>query len=382
MLRFARLLIGLLSCLVGTLAILPAPTTRLWMLAIVVTEWGYLLAPLALLPWLWPGRPSLARRASGILGLAAALLALTPLLRAWPIARQLPFQLSTAFGPATTSAAPLRPAELLWGRALPPVQAERRVYASYGPQQLVLDIYQPPRRAAAAPGLLVVHGGSWQSGDPTQFRELNRYLAGRGYLVAALSYRLAPTHPFPAARDDVFAALAYLRTHSAELGLDPERLVLLGRSAGGQLALLAAYSSPDPGIRGVIAFYAPADLRYGYANPGNPRVLDGQATLRAYLGGTPQSAPAAYEAASPINFVQAGSPPTLLVHGSRDELVSPMHSELLAARLAEQGLPHLLLRLPWATHACDYHFGGPSGQLSTYAVEHFLAAVTREITPQ
>ena len=126
----------------------------------------------------------------------------------------------------------------------------------------------------------------------------------------------------------------------------------------------------------MIAFYAPADLRYGYAHPGNPAVLDGRAVLRAYLGGTPDTAPDAYDAASPIAFVGPRTPPTLLIHSGRDELVTPVQSERLAARLGEAKRPHLLLRLPWAKHGCDANFSGSSGQLSTYAIENFLAAAT------
>jgi acetyl esterase/lipase len=153
--------------------------------------------------------------------------------------------------------------------------------------------------------------------------------------------------------------------------------VLLGRSAGGQLALSVAYADPDPAIRGVVSFYAPTDMKYSYEHPSNPWVLDSRAVLEAYLGGNPAQASGTYEAASPIRFVSAGTVPTLLVHGGRDELVFPVQSERLAVRLAQAQRPHYVLRLPWATHGCDVHFNGPCGQISTYAVERFLSAVTR-----
>jgi acetyl esterase/lipase len=68
----------------------------------------------------------------------------------------------------------------------------------------------------------------------------------------------------------------------------------------------------------------------------------------------------------------------LLIHGGRDELVFPAQSERLAARLAQAQRPHYFLRLPWATHGCDVHFSGPCGQISTYVIERFLAAVMRD----
>jgi acetyl esterase/lipase len=203
------------------------------------------------------------------------------------------------------------------------------------------------------------------------------YLAARGYAVAAINYRLAPEHPFPAARDDVLAALAYLKSNAADFGLDPQRIVLLGRSAGGLLALLVAFTAGEPAIRGAVSFYAPADMRYGYANPANPAVIDSRAILSDYLGGSPGQTPAAYDAASPINFVGPTTPSTLLIHGGNDELVVLGQSERLDARLAASGRPHLLLHLPWATHGADANFNRPSGQISTYAVERFLAAVMR-----
>ena len=127
---------------------------------------------------------------------------------------------------------------------------------------------QPATPAAPAPCIVVIHGGSWANGDSTQLPGLNSYLAARGYVVAAINYRLAPDHRFPAARDDLLAAIEYLKGHAQELGIDPRRFVLLGRSAGAQLALLVAYTAGDAAIRGVVGFYGPADLVYGYRTPG------------------------------------------------------------------------------------------------------------------
>lgn len=119
-------------------------------------------------------------------------------------------------------------------------------------------------------------------------------------------------------------------------------------------------------------------MKYIYDHPSNPRVLDSIAVLEAYLGGNPAQASATYEAASPIRFASVDTVPTLLVHGGRDELVFPVQSERLAVRLAQARRPHYFLRLPWATHGCDVHFNGPCGQISTYVVERFLAAVTQQ----
>jgi len=267
--------------------------------------------------------------------------------------------------------------DLVRGIPSAPVRVHTYVYSRAYGQTLALDLYAPKTQHQNLPGIIVVHGGSWASGNRDELPALNRYLAARGYLVAAVDYRFAPRWHFPAARDDVISAVIYLKEHANEIGLDTTRLVLLGRSAGGEIALTVAYGQKDPAIRGVIAFYAPSDLEFAYVHPSNPWVLNSQKVLEDYLGGTPNQESERYQAASPLNTVGPKTPPTLLIHGGRDELVWSVHSDRLAERLETEGVPHLYLRLPWATHGCDANFQGPCGQLSTYAIERFLAFVTK-----
>jgi acetyl esterase/lipase len=125
----------------------------------------------------------------------------------------------------------------------------------------------------------------------------------------------------------------------------------------------------------VIAFYAPNDLALAYAKPGNPLMIKSRLLIHDYLGGTPAQRPGVYEAASPLHFVTKATPPTLMIHGSLDPMIWFFHDERLDKRLEEAGVPHFFLRLPWATHGCDANLSGPSGQLSTYAIERLLASV-------
>jgi len=391
--RAARLVAAAGALGVSLLAVLEAPVSFLWKPAIAATELGHLVGAVALGLALaaLPG----ARRRSGRvalgLALAAAALSTTPLLRARPVARDLPARLAAAFGEAAPRSfpdAPARPAPLVPGDLLaiesPAVAVSTHVYREVEGQTLRLDLYrrEGARDAAAAPDpvVLAIHGGSWRAGDRTQLPDAYRYLAARGHAVAAIDTRLAPRFPFPAARDDVRAAVAWLGAEAGagRLGaVDASRIVLYGRSAGGHLALLVAYDAPDPAIRGVVALYAPSDLVWSWENPANPLVHDSHGALRDFLGGAPADAPERYRAASPLGFVRAGVPPTLLIHGGRDELVRAEQSARLAARLAAAGVPHLHLELPWATHGCEASLAGPSGQLTLYAVERFLAAVAR-----
>ena len=112
-------------------------------------------------------------------------------------------------------------------------------------------------------------------------------------------------------------------------------------------------------------------MHYAYEFARTDDILNSLKLVKQYLGGTPTEARANYDSASSILLAQRDSPPTLLIHGQRDELVWFRQSERLSARLDALGTPHCFLQLPWATHAFDYNFNGPGGQISTYAVEKF-----------
>jgi acetyl esterase/lipase len=242
--------------------------------------------------------------------------------------------------------------------------------------QLSLDFY-PAFGREHAPCVILVHGGGWNGGSAGELPHFNHWLARSGYAVAAIDYRLAPRFPWPAQREDITAAIAFLKSHAAELGIDASRLVLFGRSAGGHLAAATAYTRPDPAIRGIVAFYSPADVHFAWEFSRDDDVLKSPQLLKDFLGGTPETARANYDDASPIRFVDRQTPPTLLVHGQLDTLVWHRQSERLDRRLTEAGVPHAFVSLPWATHAFEYNLRGPGGQLATFSVEWFLTAVTR-----
>ena len=138
-------------------------------------------------------------------------------------------------------------------------------------ETLTLDLYRPAFAEGSLPVVVVVHGGGWTSGDKRDLPDLNEYLASRGYVVASVQYRLAPQWPFPAQQRDVSAAINYVKNLADTHSLDPERLALIGRSSGGQIALLTSYTSDDPAIKGVVSVYGPAALRLGLRQPREDR---------------------------------------------------------------------------------------------------------------
>ena len=372
-----RLLCAAVLFAAALLAVLPAPTIPLFQVALLVTEFGHWLFILPLILAFLPGARTPLNCTATALLLIASVLLMSSVIRANAVARRLPEELSRAFPAADAgTGAPLSWKKLWSTSHVTPVKVEQCVFAHHAEESLQLLLYRAAN-SQPAPCVVVIHGGGWINGTAAEGATLNHYLAGRGYAVAAIEYRLAPRWTWPAQRDDVLDAIDYLKEHAAQLGIDPQRFVLLGRSAGGQIAEAVAYGSHLSNIRGCIAFYAPADMHYAYEYARADDILDSLGLLDQYLGGAPAQARANYDSASSILLAQRDSPPTLLIHGKRDELVWFRQSERLCARLKSIGTPHYFVRLPWATHACDYNFNGPSGQISTYAVETFLQAVTR-----
>ncbi|MGH8593669.1 MAG: alpha/beta hydrolase fold domain-containing protein [Gammaproteobacteria bacterium] len=370
-----RWILALLALAAGLLSVMRIPHRAFWVPSLIAKEWGHLIAlwPLLVLFWCLRGRRSWS---GAVLATCAAGLLLSPLISALRVAHKLPLALERTFGTPTLPS-PFQ------ARAKPLVLTQlahfsvplSSVHALSFRPDLSLDLYRLAD-SKPLPAVVVIHGGSWHYGDSGQIPAINRYLAQRGYAVAAVNYRKAPENPFPAARDDVIGAIRFLKSRAGTLGIDPQRMVLLGRSAGGHLALVVAYSVQDPAIRGVISLYAPTDLVWSWEHPGNPRVLDTHRLLRNFLGGSPEQKPEVYRQASPLQLAHRRIPPTLLLHGGRDEMVWLKQAERLSKRLTELGCKHLFIPLPWADHGFDANLWGPSGQIYLYALERFLAATT------
>lgn len=248
---------------------------------------------------------------------------------------------------------------------------------------LRLDVYEPREPGELRPAIVVVHGGAWFHGDKSDyaFGLHDRWLAGQGYVVFDVQYRL--TGRWPAPLSDVKCAVRWVRANAARFQVDPDRIALMGRSAGGHLALMAAYTANDPevppscfdedappideSVQAVIASYAPADLRLWQAERGG--------AIDHLLGGLPHEVPDAYRAASPVTHVKPGLPPTMVIHGQRDRTVPPAHSELLVNTLRAAGVTTVALRIPWGRHGVDGLLVGLTGPMIQYDVDRFLAWV-------
>jgi acetyl esterase/lipase len=316
-------------------------------------------------------------------GLALAL-STSPLLQFSAVQQQAQAAIETSLGrnylqaipPALTAkmrSQPLIVADIWRGISIPNVRIDRGIpVANPDGIQLSMNIYRP-FLVGDYPAIVSIYGGAWQRGTPDSDDTFNRYMAAQGYVVWAIDYRHAPVYHFPAQLEDVRSALAYIKQHAVENETDLDRVAIVGRSAGSQLAMLAAYQDPTFPIRAVIDYYGPVNLTDGYENVPTPDPIESRLTLRKFLGGTPKTLPALYRQASPINAVKPSLPASLLIYGGKDRIVEAKYGRYLAQQLRSQGNRAVFIEIPWADHAFDTVFSGISNQLALYYTERFLA---------
>jgi len=245
------------------------------------------------------------------------------------------------------------------------------VYAQpAGFRPLTLDVYQPPKSKSTASGrplVVFIHGGGWVNGHTRHSGAFENWpgllaaVAGKGYVVASLNYRLSGEAPFPAAIQDVKSAIRWLRAHAADYGIDKSRALAWGGSAGGQLAALAATSCNEAAlapqgaanesdcVQGAVLWYPVTDFA-GMARPataGAPAPAENK-----YLGCAIQNCSAeTLRLASAAKQVNAKTPPMLMVHGSADRQVPVQQSITLDAALKAAGVRSELLVIPDVDHS-------------------------------
>jgi len=231
-----------------------------------------------------------------------------------------------------------------------PAQTIRDVSYGTDPQQK-MDVYLPGGRSVDSTKVMVlIHGGAWNTGDKSDFDIFvdSMKIRDASYAVCNINYRLAlPPNLFPAQELDVKAAIEFIVNKSAEYNIS-NKIVLIGASAGAHLALLQAYKYPSlVKVKAVVDFFAPTELVSLYTNPINPLV---PALLESVTGYTPTTNPTIYQQSSPVNFVTTQAPPTFILHGGVDIVVSPSQSILLKDELQAKGVPHEYILYPTEGH--------------------------------
>jgi len=222
-----------------------------------------------------------------------------------------------------------------------------------------LDIYHPlgVPKGQLAPAVIFFHGGGFNDGDKAKEREITicSDLARAGFLAVSVNYKLRRMQgqvTWPRNIHDCKLALRWVRDNAARLGIDPNRIAVMGGSAGGAIAALLGYTEPSDGLE-------PPE-----AGPGEPPVvacvvdLYGVMDLMTYhdmkmFAKTRAEAPELYKQASPLTYLDKHDPPTFVAHGTVDTVVKIEQSEKLVAKLKELGVPHEYVVIEHAPHSFD-----------------------------
>jgi acetyl esterase/lipase len=223
---------------------------------------------------------------------------------------------------------------------------------SYGKDSAqIMDIYLPANRSMkTTKSIILIHGGGWNGGSKS---DLNSYIDSfkrrmPDYAIFNINYRLAGDgNIFPSQENDVRSAVNFIVHNSKDYGVNENKIVLLGASAGGHLALLQAYKYQSPKVAAVIDFFGPSNLEAMYDKPWHPLV---PVALQMITGATPQSNPDLYRQSSPVNFVNIHSAPTLIFHGGKDQVVNISQSKSLKWRLDSANVSCELVVYPNERH--------------------------------
>jgi len=249
--------------------------------------------------------------------------------------------------------------------------------------QLLLDVWRATNVPAGQirPAILKVHGGAWIHGTRSGSPAWNTWLNDLGYDVFDVEYRMPPPDRWREEIGDVRCALAWIGSQAATLNLDLRRISIMGYSAGGNLALLAAYGStsselpmscfgqPVP-VRSVINLYGPADLTLFWSDSGSLAYV--RQALQLYIGHAQPEQPDRYRLLSPLTHIGPSSPPTITLQGESDRVVPVRQQRGLDEALRRAGVTHELYLFPASDHGFDVNWGGFATQAAREKIKAFL----------
>lgn len=249
-------------------------------------------------------------------------------------------------------------------------------YANPDGQHLQLNLARPKAATGPLPVVLCIHGGGFRAGHRDGNNALCLKLAQRGFVAAAVSYRLAPKYQFPAAVYDMKAAVRWLRANAAKYQLDPARFGVTGDSAGGHLAQFLGVTAGVKEFEGdggnadqssrvtcVVNRYGPSDFTKSYA-----KSVDAAEVLPLFLGGDLQTARERHIRSSPLNWVTPDAAPTLILHGTEDKYVAYEQGVWLRDRMQACGVEVELMTFEGAGHG----FKGTDAEKAEHALFAFL----------
>jgi acetyl esterase/lipase len=271
---------------------------------------------------------------------------------------------------ARVSAAPRVPEGVVWQPDLE--------YSNPDDEHLRLNLARPSSGEGPFPAVLCIHGGGFRAGTRESYDNLCIKLAQRGFVAATITYRLAPKYRFPAAIHDTKAAVRWLRANAATYRINPQRIGVMGGSAGGHLAQFLGVTAHVPRFEGnggnphqsssvacVVNFYGPSDFTHSYG-----KSVDAHEVLPLWLGGNLEAARGLHIQASPLYWVTPAAAPTLCIHGTEDKYVAHEQAVWLIDKLKATTVEANLLTLPGAGHG----FKGRDAETADNAMFQFFDA--------
>ncbi|RRN78026.1 alpha/beta hydrolase [Pseudoxanthomonas sp. SGD-10] len=242
------------------------------------------------------------------------------------------------------------------------------VYDVIGERKLFLDAFYPQKKGKY-PGVVLIHGGGWQSGDKAHMHTIAKYLASQGYVAFAVEYRLSPEAKYPQAVYDLKSSIKWMRENARKFNLDTRNIASLGTSAGGQLAALLGVTNENnkfedakrgnrkfsSNVQAVINIDGTLAFRH-------PESSEGKAASN-WLGGTYEENPKHWEEAAPLNHVSQKSVPILFLnssiprfHAGRDDMIRKLNIYGIYSEVHEfPDTPHTFWFFnPWFQPMMDY----------------------------
>lgn len=218
--------------------------------------------------------------------------------------------------------------------------------------KLLLDVYEPSGFSGKRPGLLLIHGGGWAFGDKADQAVVAKQIAEKGYVVYSVNYRLAPKFHYPAQIDDVQRAVRWVRIHSADYSLDPDRLAAMGDSAGGYLAAMlgtletrdnsdTTLSGMSSRVQCVVDLYGPVDFTAPASSVKFSSLAAG--LLEGFFGKKRDDAMELYREGSPMMHIDKKCVPFVIMHGDADPLVPLDQSQRFNDALIKAGIESSLI---------------------------------------
>jgi len=257
------------------------------------------------------------------------------------------------------------------------------VYARIAGEDVKLDV-APQSHDKLHPVALLIHGGGWSSGDkagsnrPGDGADITPWfqpLSKAGFVWFSVNYRMAPTHRWPACYEDVKTALLWIKTHAKEFGGDPERITVVGHSAGGHLAFLLG-TDKDPSLKVASVVGCAPVTDFEYELPIRKQIGLSLQNLHHISKEITPEAHAILKATAPINFVHVGMSPFLIIHGLADKTVPIQESVNFQQKVILAGGVCDLIEIPKAPHRLiSYADNDPQwmSKMISWILEHHKA---------